>query len=124
MNMRFEYLYRDASNFKKWGDVVFAGGADEILAGRLRKALHDGEWFIASQVRIPEMFLDDYPLVQDDHCWHEFNALVVVDASANDVENRTIDEFVVEVERASTEGWTEFDPRLRRPGENQGLTPI
>jgi len=114
MNSRFEYLYRDASNFKKWGEVVFAGGASELLAERLRKALHDGEWFIASQVRIPELFLDGYPLIQDDHCWHEFHALEAVDTAPDDVENRTITEFVAKVERASAEGWKEFDPRSRR----------
>jgi hypothetical protein len=24
MNIRFEYLYRDAGNFKKWGEVIFS----------------------------------------------------------------------------------------------------
>lgn len=109
MNSRCEYLYRDASNFKRWGEIVFAGRADEELLARLHAALHDGEWFIASQVRVPELFFVEYPLDQDDHCWHEFGATVNTDALPDDAYDRTIQEFVEEVERAAAEGWREFD---------------
>ena len=33
-NTRFEYLYRDASNYKSWADLVFSGAiTDELRLG-------------------------------------------------------------------------------------------
>lgn len=117
MNARFEYLYRDASNFKKWGSVVFGGALSDDLRARIRRALHDEEWFIADQVGVPELLFDDYPLNQDDHCWHEFSVLVDTDEVPNDTRHRSIEDFVREVEQARADGWREFDPIRRAAGE-------
>jgi len=109
MSIQFEYLYRDASNNKRWGNVVFAGSFDRLLDERLRRSLHDGEWFIATQVRLPELFFAEYPLDQDDHCWHEFHSLTACDAMPSDTHKRTIRQLIVEFERAKAEGWREYD---------------
>jgi hypothetical protein len=97
---RFEYLYRDASNYKAWGSVVFAGRATTGLTPRLLRALESSEFFIADQVRVPELFLGlpQWPLEQDDHCWHEFSALESTLDMPNDALRRTVDDFVAEVE--------------------------
>jgi len=111
-NARFEYLYRDASNYKAWGSVVFAGEPTDDLVRRLLRALETSEFFIAHQVRIPELFsgLHSWPLEQDDHCWHEFSCIESTNESANDRYRRTIEEFIVEVEQQSALGWQIFDP--------------
>jgi hypothetical protein len=111
-NARFEYLYRDASNYKVWGSLVFAGRITDDLTRRLARALESSEFFIARQVRVPELFLGllYWPLEQDDHCWHEFSRVESTTEPANDPVDRTIEEFIVEVEQQSAFGWNIFDP--------------
>jgi hypothetical protein len=116
MNTRFHYLYRDGSNYKQWGAVVFREECDASLAGRLFAALDREEFFIAAQVRLPELFFADRPLYADDHCWHELGEVTTVSESADDPLGRTIEEFVAEVERASATGWAVFDRLAREFG--------
>ncbi|MDH7974163.1 hypothetical protein QH494_18395 [Sphingomonas sp. AR_OL41] len=76
----FEYLYRDASNYKSHSQVYLSGrlsGADRAL---IVSKLQDGEFFVAEQVGIPPLYealyaLSDGP-TDDDHRWHEFSGFV------------------------------------------------
>jgi len=115
MNGRFEYLYRNASNYKQWGTVVFSGAPDEDIARRLVAAWECLEFFIADQVRVPELFFDDGLNPEDDHCWHEFAALEPTDDEPTDEFARTIESFVAECEAAARAGWQIFDPLRRGP---------
>ena len=112
-NTRFNYSYRDASNYKAWGSVVFRSGIDGALSARLSTTLESAEFFIADQIRLPEVFLADWPLDLDDHCWHAFSDTELTNDAPDDAHDRTIEEFVKEVERASREGWKVFDPMRR-----------
>jgi hypothetical protein len=130
MNTRINYLYRDASNWKSWGDVIFPGRMTKSLYARLQAALSEEKYFIASQVGIPEVFLwdenaeydrdnppsnlkaGDYMLSVDDHCWHEFSDYELVEFKPND--SRTIQQFVEACEAAAESGWEDFDPNLRK----------
>jgi hypothetical protein len=112
MSTRFEYLYRDGSNYKRWGAVVFTGIATPATKSRLMKALESTEFFIAHQVRIPELFFTD-SIDVDDHCFHECASVIECDEAADDAHGRTFDEFVAEVERAARDGWKVFDPADR-----------
>jgi len=87
---------------------VFAGVTTAELRERSTRALHEGEWFIAEQVRLPNVFLDDFPINDDDHCWHEFFAFVSTDAKVTDAHERTMEQLVTEFERVSGSGWKEF----------------
>ena len=58
-NTAFNYMYRDGSNFKKRGVAIFANLPTEELERRLIAALSEGLYFIAHQVRVPEVFLWD-----------------------------------------------------------------
>src|SRR5581483_4570177 len=71
------------------------------LSRRLVRSLESAEFFIAHQVRIPELFigLPSWPLEQDDHCWHEFSCIEPTNEPANDRHRRTIEEFIIEVEQ-------------------------
>jgi hypothetical protein len=109
MNTRVEYLYRDGSNYKQWGAVVFHRSCDATLVRRLFAALDGGEFFIAHQVRLPELFFADRPLYADDHCWHELAEVTSTSAVPDDPLDRTIEEFVTEIECASRDGWAVFD---------------
>ena len=58
-NIKFNYLYRDASNFKKWGSVVFANpdsfSVDDI-ADSLRSNFLPDELFVAHQIQYHRLF--------------------------------------------------------------------
>ena len=116
MNTRVEYLYRDGSNYKQWGAVVFRGECDGSLARRLFEALDREEFFIAHQVRLPELFFTDRPLYADDHCWHELAEVTSTSAAPDDPLDRTIEEFITEMERASRDGWAVFDRLTQESG--------
>ena len=113
MNSKFEYLYRDGSNYKSWGEVTFSGRASDELRLRIVSALDRGEFFIADQVRIPDMFFENRALFADDHCWHELSNVSDTLDQATDVHRRKLEEFVSEVEAAVETGWRVFDPLER-----------
>lgn len=112
MNTVFNYRYCDASGYSAWGEVVFAAAFDDSLLQRLIAALDGREFFIADQVRVPELFFDVSSV--DDHCFHAFHRLEATDAPVSDGYGRTIEAFVAEVEEASALGWRVFDPFARQ----------
>ena len=121
MNVRFEYLYRDASNYLQRGSVVFAGPEQldaylPELENRLRRVLIVGGTFSAHQIRLPELFLyvGAGPSL-DDHCLHEFFGLEATTDQPDDRFRRRFPEFLDEVERASQEGWLGFSPHSSSP---------
>jgi hypothetical protein len=119
-NIRFQYLYRDGSNYKRWGDVVFSNVDDlsaESILQSLRKSFSGDGLFIAHQIRIPEVFLaGEYTLNEDDHCFHEFADVEMVSDAPNDASGRSISEFMAEVAAESKRGWRAFDPLTSRSG--------
>lgn len=72
----FEYLYRDAANYKAWGSVLLAGLPTREALERLTASLQDASFFVAEQVGVPVLCgaLYDYSggPTEDDHAWHEF----------------------------------------------------
>ncbi len=110
-NIRFDYLYRDGGNYKSWGAVIFEN-PDRIsindINKRLRKAFDSQELFIAKQIRIPEVFPDINEPTRDDHCFHEFDSIAQTAKTPNDVEGRSINDFIEEVEAESKSGWKVF----------------
>jgi len=138
-NIKFFYLYRDADNYKQGGHVVFGVPSNagesiplEEIEARLRKLFRDGEYFIASDIGVPEVFLwnssveydpddpnlspeshkDGYVINDADHCWHEFYGVESTDEEPTD--SRSARRFVEEVEWAGKRGWNEFDPSARK----------
>ena len=113
MNTRFNYLYRDAANYKEWGEVVFGGFVTDGLIARFTRALESGEFFIADQIRIPEVFPLTWPRYDDDHCWHESAGFESTAANPDDPFARTLEHFVDEVEQVAIAGWRDFVPQER-----------
>ena len=103
MNIRFEYLYRDAGNFKNWGQVIFSNpsniGAEEV-ATKAVALLIDSTWFVATQADVPDLHFNDYN-DQLDHGWHEVHGFELTDELPNDRESRTIEEFLESLRSAS-----------------------
>src|SRR6185437_7800769 len=97
-NIKFHYLYRDGSNYKKWGDVIFSNETKlrtvSIGSDLRRHFLEDG-LFIAHQIRIPNVFLtDDYSHTEDDHCYHEFDTAESTSEPVSDAYRRSIENFI------------------------------
>jgi len=119
VNVKFKYMYRDASNYKQHGVAVFSNPdhlpLDEIEK-QIRACLQDGERFIAGQVYIEERFFD--MLHDDDHPWHEFNGLDTTVQALFDPDHwnqkghrRTINEFLADLEAVHRAGWDEMNVR-------------
>lgn len=112
-SIKFSYLYRDGSNYKYWGEVVFLNSenltVNEITA-RLLVAFLPDKQFIADQVSIPEKFLFiNEKFTRDDHCYHEFDCVEVCEEDSTDSLGRSIADFLQDVETASQQGWKAFD---------------
>ena len=112
-NIKFNYLYRDGSNFKSWGEVIFSNPenltANEIETKLLNAFLPDKQ-FIASQISIPEKFLfANGKFTKYDHCYHEFDCVEICQENPTDDLERSIANFLKTVESTSKHGWTAFD---------------
>jgi len=77
----FEYLYRDASNYKAWGGLILSGIPSQNDISALKACLESDMYFVAEQVGIPAVYKELWDLsggrTSDDHALHEFVALRV-----------------------------------------------
>lgn len=112
--VRLTYLYRDGSNYKSWGEVVFSNPEEvplQQIEHRLRRTFDSDSIFAAHQLRLPEVFLyRDGVVTEFDHCFHEFYTVSYTDEIPNDTYRRTIMDLIEEVEREANRGWSVFDP--------------
>ena len=114
-NIRFVYMYRDASNYKQHGEVILPNETQrtiEEVDKQIHSLLSDGLFFIARQVQVEERFFD--VVSEDDHPWHEF---VMVEATTDPAfdpvpeQQRDITNFLKELEQAHRSGWDEKQVR-------------
>lgn len=80
MNTEFNYLYRDASNYKKYNSFVLEGIMSKKDYEKIRQCLQDGIWFIPRRVGLPEDRF--FPLTEEDHEYFEFVSLELTDKPA------------------------------------------
>ena len=74
-----EYLYRDANNFKAFGQILVSGNVSEGYSTEMKSYLDSGELFVAEQVNIPTLYsqlwkYSNGPTIAD-HAFHEFSLL-------------------------------------------------
>ena len=114
-NIRFVYMYRDASNYKQHGEVILPNETQrtvEEVDTQIRSLLSDGLFFIARQVQVEERFFD--VVSEDDHPWHEFVSVEATTDPAFDPvpeQQRDITNFLKELEQAHRSGWDEKQVR-------------
>lgn len=84
-NIKFNYLYRDASNFKQYGSIIFLNlnnlsipEIDHII----RNLLIDELFFNHIKFGIPSLFFKDKN--DDDHDWHEYENIEMTDEIPTD----------------------------------------
>ena len=79
----FEYLYRDAGNFKAWGELLLEGVLTDAEISRLTARFDEGELFVAEQIGVPALYEELWrqcqcdPSDELDHVWHEFSEIRV-----------------------------------------------
>jgi len=112
-NIKFVYLYRDGANYKSWDDIVFTNPEQLTLKEiekRLDTAFLVDKLFIAHQVSVSEKFLFlDGKFTKVDHCYHEYDHVEFCKEKPTDNLNRSISDFLNDVELIAQQGWKEFD---------------
>jgi hypothetical protein len=115
LNIRFAYMYRDASNYKQHSEIIFSNETQltiEEIEKQIGSFLNEGKYFIAQQIHLEECFFD--ALYDDDHPWHEFVRVEATDDPTFDPEpehKRNIAEFLSYLEKAHCSGWDEMNVR-------------
>ena len=129
-SVSFNYLYRDAANYKKWGSVVFDNPkrrtVEELTATTQRilgprSPFPDVLQFRPERVKLPTLFLYEIgsPTV-DDVDFHEFFSIETSTAKPDDPSGRSIDEFLRKLERSCAGDFKWADPAVSdaaRPGQ-------
>lgn len=90
-NIRFNYLYRDSGNYKKFGHRDYSNPENLPLVEiekQIRKHLIDEEFFYPDQAGIPKFRFHRYI---DDYSWYEFCELERVEGRCSRV---TIGELI------------------------------
>lgn len=75
--IRFNYLYRDSGNYKKFGSKIFSNPEQFTIAEitqKLRQNLIDREYFYPDQVGIKKFKFHRY---LDDTSWYEFESVEI-----------------------------------------------
>jgi hypothetical protein len=100
MNIRFSYLYRDFSNYKKFNEIVFRNPTNkplEEINQFIKDRLIEGEWFYASEWKVPDLHFDNWDS-EDDHFLHEFHS--VEETYEQPAINNSIEDFFSTIKTA------------------------
>jgi hypothetical protein len=86
-----EYLYRDANNFKAFGQLLLSGKLTDVGIVEIKSLLESGEYFVAEQVDVPSLYSQLWKYsngpTSSDHAYHEFIKL----RSATDEETTSLE---------------------------------
>jgi hypothetical protein len=95
-NAKFVHFYRDAANYKQYGEVVFRNPDQLPLVSAeaaIRRALIDSDYFVPTEWSIP--LASEFPFDPElDHSWYEFVELSSTNAPCTDEDDRTLQQFV------------------------------
>ncbi|MDP1800854.1 MAG: hypothetical protein Q8L81_05850 [Bacteroidota bacterium] len=94
-NIKFNYLYRDAGNYKTYGFIIFKNPEKlslPFIEKEIRKRLIDSEFFEPSKFKIPHLVNKDFVYNNDlDHSWNEFESIEETDENPS---SRSINELI------------------------------
>lgn len=85
-NILFEYLYRDAANYKNHGFVIFSNKNHltlEQIESDLRAKMIDTQWFYANKWQVPDLHFEKWDS-ETDHDYHEFSFIAYSQDNATD----------------------------------------
>lgn len=106
MNIKLLYLYRDAGNYKNFGEVVFGNAARlpvELVYSVVRRHLIEESWFAADRWGLPDLHFKEYGWDSAlDHGWHELEGIEATDDVATGGEDVAV--FLERVKRVGVLG--------------------
>lgn len=91
MNISFDYLYRDAGNYKLYNSVIYKNENDVPLIFLLRAieaCLEQRMYFVPETLEIPRLKFRNYD-PDLDHLWHEFDSISETDLPNTEGKNVT-----------------------------------
>ncbi|MBC7655505.1 MAG: hypothetical protein H7098_13650 [Oligoflexus sp.] len=100
-NIKFNYLYRDAGNYKFFGSVIFSNPYNLSLDNiqlLLKNPLINGEWFIAEDLKLSSLFFDKH-IADLDHLFHEFETVLFTEEESKS--SLSINEFINLLQKAN-----------------------
>lgn len=106
VNTKIKYLYRDASNYKAYNEVIIKGKISPEQINQIMECLDDGEYFIPCQIGFPEIRVGKVD-PEVDHCWFELEKSSFKCTSEQETVEITADELVQAFKKA-TGNWDEF----------------
>jgi hypothetical protein len=80
-NIKFSYLYRDGSNYKRFSHIIFSNPDDidlQEFAALVKSKLIFETWFYADKWKLREIFTK-YIDFRVDPTWHEFENIEYTD---------------------------------------------
>jgi hypothetical protein len=84
-NIKFNYLYRDACNYKKFNSVIFANPQNievPTVEALISSKLIFCHWFYTDQWQVPDLHFDTWNNDLD-HTFHEFENVEYTDEAAD-----------------------------------------
>lgn len=93
-NLKFEYLYRDAGNYKQFGFMVLENPTQikpDAARDFIRPYLIDGEFFYPDKVQVPRIEIYEYD-PEIDHHWYEFEKFSLTNEKST--ESITVQNFI------------------------------
>jgi hypothetical protein len=97
---RIEYLYRDAGNWKVWGEFELLG---KVTLDEINELLLDEFWFIPPAVGIESLTPEQRN--DDDHPFHEIHAVEPITVTSSTL---SVEDFLDRMEGAQKTGWLEL----------------
>jgi len=99
-NIRFNYLYRDAGNYKVWGSEILSNPDCISLVEvetKIREYLIDGEFFDPKYWEVKRLKHDDR-VPELDHTWNEFESIEIT--SEEPTVDYSVAKFLEQIELA------------------------
>lgn len=94
-SIRFNYLYRDSGNYKKYGRKTFTNPEQlsiEEITEKLRERLYWQEFFYPEKVGIEKFRFHRY---LDDTSWYEFESVEEIKTHSSHKKLQTINDFIL-----------------------------
>ena len=99
-NIQFNYLYRDAGNYKLYGFEIFRNPErvqPEIICKKIKAALIDGESFEPEKWNLKRLGFEEWS-DELDHGWNEFGS--VEPTAQGPTSGKSITEFLNEISQS------------------------
>lgn len=93
-SIRFNYLYRDSGNYKKYGSKIFSNPEQltlEEITSHLKAKLIDQQFFYPDMLGIEKFRFHRY---LDDTSWYEFESVEEINYHSSHKNRETINHFI------------------------------